>query len=196
MERIKIEEKDYSFSILQTLLDKKESTQEEIAYSLYNAPHFKQLFIGSTSSGICFLAPISSLEPGMEELKEQFPKATLIHKKSLMQESVSSFFNGRHSTKEKIQLHLMGTTFQLKVWMALLSIPMGKTTTYQSIAEQIGHTKAYRAVGTAIGKNPISLLIPCHRVIRSDGKLGGYRWGKQIKEEILNWESNRIQQDF
>lgn len=78
-----------------------------------------------------------------------------------------------------------GTDFQQKVWNALLKIPSGATTTYAEIADMIGKPKAVRAVGTAIGKNPIAYLVPCHRVLRADGGIGGYRWGKEMKQRIL-----------
>ena len=89
------------------------------------------------------------------------------------------------------KLHLIGTPFQQKVWEALISIPRGKTKTYQEITQEIKYGKAFRAVGSAIGRNPISLLIPCHRVVRTNGELGGYRWGLTVKETLLSYE-NRL----
>jgi AraC family transcriptional regulator of adaptative response/methylated-DNA-[protein]-cysteine methyltransferase len=83
---------------------------------------------------------------------------------------------------------LKGTDFQLKVWETLLKIPMGRLSTYHNIAEQIGSPKASRAVGTAIGSNPVAFLIPCHRVIQSSGKIGGYMWGNTRKTAIIGWE--------
>ncbi len=193
MIKIETKKKEKSFSFIETQLNRKEDFKEEIAYSLYKATDLISLFIASTRYGVCFLAPLSSLALGVNELEKQFPKAILIHKKTITQEQVISFLNKKHPFEEKISLHLIGTVFQLKVWIALLSIPIREKTTYQSIAKQIGYVKAYRAVGSAIGRNPISILIPCHRVIRSDGKLGGYRWGKPIKEKLLLLEKNRIE---
>ena len=83
------------------------------------------------------------------------------------------------------RLHLIGAPFQLKVWEALLHIPSGHVTTYSDLAAAVGHPRAVRAVGTAVGRNPISLLIPCHRALRSDGTLGGYAWGLQRKRKLL-----------
>lgn len=83
------------------------------------------------------------------------------------------------------EISFSGTDFQIKVWHALMKIPSGATTTYAQIAEMIGKPKAVRAVGTAIGKNPIAYLVPCHRVLRTDGGISGYRWGKELKEKIL-----------
>ena len=88
-------------------------------------------------------------------------------------------------------LFLRGTNFQLKVWEALLGIPVGHLVTYQHIATAIGHPKAVRAVGNAVGANPVSFLIPCHRVIQSTGAIGNYRWGKVRKEAMLMWEATR-----
>jgi AraC family transcriptional regulator of adaptative response/methylated-DNA-[protein]-cysteine methyltransferase len=89
----------------------------------------------------------------------------------------------------KPELYLEGTEFQKKVWEALIEIPANSTTTYALIAEKIGKPKAVRAVGTAVGANPIAYLVPCHRVIRTDGTLGGYRWGLDVKMKILEFES-------
>lgn len=93
-----------------------------------------------------------------------------------------------------IPIKLEGTEFQLKVWNALRNIPPGVTLTYQLLAHAIGHPKAYRAVGTACGNNPIAVIIPCHRIISSSGKLGGYRWGEDIKIKLLDREkdSNKV----
>ena len=88
-------------------------------------------------------------------------------------------------------LALMGAPFQIKVWEALLRIPSGHVTSYGEIAAAIGNPKAVRAVGTAVGRNPISLLIPCHRALRKSGGLGGYHWGLPVKRAILAWESAR-----
>jgi AraC family transcriptional regulator of adaptative response/methylated-DNA-[protein]-cysteine methyltransferase len=88
-------------------------------------------------------------------------------------------------------LHLIGAPFQIKVWEALMRIPTGHVTTYSEIAGTIGNPKAVRAVGTAVGRNPISFLIPCHRALRRDGTLGGYHWGLPVKRAILAWESAR-----
>ncbi|MFN7050890.1 MAG: methylated-DNA--[protein]-cysteine S-methyltransferase, partial [Gemmobacter sp.] len=89
-------------------------------------------------------------------------------------------------------LYLIGAPFQIKVWEALLSIPSGHVTTYSDIARVIGHPAAVRAVGTAVGRNPVSLLIPCHRALRKSGGLGGYHWGLPVKRAMLAWESARL----
>jgi AraC family transcriptional regulator of adaptative response/methylated-DNA-[protein]-cysteine methyltransferase len=95
------------------------------------------------------------------------------------------------SEVSKIKLHLKGTDFQLKVWDALLKIPKGQLSSYGNIAHEIQNPKAARAVGTAIGSNPVAFLIPCHRVIQSSGEIGGYRWGNTRKTAIIGWEASR-----
>lgn len=95
--------------------------------------------------------------------------------------------------RKTFPLALKGTTFQLSVWKALQAIPFGEKTTYKAIAEVIGHPDATRAVGNAVGANPVAFLIPCHQVIRSDGQLGGYRWGVERKQKMLEWEKNQLQ---
>ncbi|MDP5362364.1 MAG: methylated-DNA--[protein]-cysteine S-methyltransferase, partial [Paracoccaceae bacterium] len=90
------------------------------------------------------------------------------------------------------QLHMIGAPFQLQVWEALLNIPSGHVTTYSEIACSIGRPKAVRAVGTAVGRNPVSWLIPCHRALRKSGALGGYHWGLPVKRAMLAWESARV----
>jgi len=92
---------------------------------------------------------------------------------------------------QQIKLHLKGTPFQLKVWETLLKIPMGRLSTYGSIAQAIKNPKASRAVGSAIGDNPVAFLIPCHRVIQSGGIIGNYMWGPTRKKAIIGWESAR-----
>ena len=90
-------------------------------------------------------------------------------------------------------LHLIGAPFQIKVWEALLAIPSGQVTTYSEIAGAIGHPRAVRAVGTAVGRNPVSFLIPCHRALRKSGGLGGYHWGLPVKRAMLAWEAARAE---
>jgi AraC family transcriptional regulator of adaptative response/methylated-DNA-[protein]-cysteine methyltransferase len=93
-------------------------------------------------------------------------------------------------------VYAIGSDFQLKVWESLLKIPMGKLTTYGTIAKQIGNPKAARAVGTAIGSNPVAFLIPCHRIIQSSGITGGYMWGPTRKTAIIGWESARTEDQW
>jgi len=93
----------------------------------------------------------------------------------------------------EVALQMIGAPFQIKVWEALLAVPAGHVTTYSEIARHIGNPKAVRAVGTAVGRNPVSWLIPCHRALRRDGELGGYHWGLPIKRAMLAYESARLE---
>ena len=104
---------------------------------------------------------------------------------------IDRIFQPATGSLEKLPVLIQGTNFQLKVWEALLSIPKGAVTTYQQIAQSIGHPAAVRAVGSAVGDNPIAYLIPCHRVIRKEGMLGEYRWGSLRKKALIGWEAAR-----
>lgn len=122
-------------------------------------------------------------------LQSKFPKATYRQMMDLAQQNAMFIFTHDWSQLNQIKLHLKGTEFQLKVWEALLKIPMGKLTTYGAIAREIQLPNASRAVGTAIGDNPIAFLIPCHRIIQSTGVFGGYHWGSIRKTAIIGWEA-------
>ncbi len=159
----------------------------EINYS-WGENIFGKMLVASTSKGICYLAFGEEIERPLNELKELFPNAKLKEKLDDFQQSVLRFFNQKWEKSEEIKLHLKGTQFQLKVWETLLKIPEGKLTTYGEIAEKIDNPKANRAVGTAVGSNPVSYLIPCHRVIRSTGVLGEYHWGRERKKAMIGFE--------
>ena len=119
-----------------------------------------------------------------EEICKSFPKENLEEDNQQTQSLGDAIF----IYNQLPQIHMEGTDFQLDVWRALLEIPMGETRTYADIAREVGRPKAFRAVGTAVGQNPIAYLIPCHRVIRTDGGLGGYHWGIEVKEKMLQFE--------
>jgi AraC family transcriptional regulator of adaptative response/methylated-DNA-[protein]-cysteine methyltransferase len=157
-----------------------------ISYNIYDSMFGKAL-IASTSIGICFIA-MGPERVMLEELKRKYPKAALIRENAPLQVTALSRMFG-HDDGDLLPLHIKGTDFQLKVWNALLQIPTGEKSTYKLIATHIGRPKASRAVGTAVGKNPVCYLIPCHRVVRSDRSLGGYRWGTDLKEKMLKQES-------
>jgi AraC family transcriptional regulator of adaptative response/methylated-DNA-[protein]-cysteine methyltransferase len=161
----------------------------KINYSFTNT-NFGPIFIASTHKGICQLSFQSTLNEGLDILKNHFPKAHLQEVRDQHQTHAMNFFIQEQSI-EKIKLHLKGTPFQLKVWNALLKIPEGQVATYGQVAQAIQQETAARAVGTAIGKNPIAFLIPCHRVIQATGQTGGYMWGPTRKAAILGWESAR-----
>ncbi len=118
-----------------------------------------------------------------------FPKAAYRQMVDLVQQNVLYIFTHDWSKLNQVKLHLKGTAFQLKVWEALLKIPMGRLATYGGIANQIRQPKASRAVGAAIGDNPVAFLIPCHRVIQSSGVFGQYHWGTVRKTAMIGWEA-------
>lgn len=149
---------------------------------------FGEVLIASTGKGICALTFIENRIDALAHLKSQFPKATFNEQSDLFQERALSLFQQDQIPLNEIKLHLKGTEFQLKVWQSLLKIPMGHLSTYGQLAKAIDHPKAARAVGTAIGSNPIAFLIPCHRVIQSTGALGGYEWGITRKTALIGWE--------
>lgn len=162
-----------------------------IRHSFAESP-FGQLLVASTDRGICHMAFEDDTCKAVEDLKIRFPDAEYDEQHDLMQERALMIFQDDWSRLPEIRLHLKGTDFQFKVWESLLKIPMGKLVTYGSIAGQIGSPNASRAVGTAIGSNPVAFLIPCHRVIQSSGILGGYMWGPVRKTAIVGWESARF----
>lgn len=153
--------------------------------------YFGKILVASTSKGICYLAYGDEIEKPLKELKELFPNAKLFEKTDEFQQSVLHFFSKNWENVDEIKLHLKGTQFQLKVWETLLKIPEGKLTTYGEIAETINNPKANRAVGTAVGSNPVSYIIPCHRVIRATGVLGEYHWGRERKKAMIGWEAKK-----
>lgn len=151
--------------------------------------------VGWTARGICHLAFQDSdrLQAVPERLRKDFPHAHYQHCDKAAQEQIDSIFNGNGSGfSSAFHLLVKGTAFQLKVWRALLTIPSGSVSTYSAIAETIGHPKAFRAVGSACGQNPIAYLIPCHRVIKSSGATSGYKWGPSLKEALLRAEGRCI----
>ena len=159
-----------------------------IHYGEYETP-FGAVLIGSTPIGICHVSFLQTNAKSYPILLESFPKAKLIRKEDPAHEKVLLQFMTNKPPGKKVKLHLSGSPFQLKVWEALLKIPYGQILSYGEVARLVGNPKASRAVGTAIGSNPIAYLIPCHRVIRASGIIGDYRWGSARKTALLAWES-------
>ncbi len=122
------------------------------------------------------------------DLMARWPRAEFVEDPESLRPWVEAAFGG-----EGPRLHLIGAPFQIKVWEALLAVPEGRVTTYGEIARAIGKPAAVRAVGTAVGRNPVSWLIPCHRALRTTGALGGYHWGLPVKRAMLAWESARAE---
>jgi AraC family transcriptional regulator of adaptative response/methylated-DNA-[protein]-cysteine methyltransferase len=159
-----------------------------ISFSIHNTKIGK-LVVASTAKGICYVGyPIKGLTY-VEQLKERFPNAKIKNRIAKINPLIREALKKEWDKNLKIPLHLEGTPFQYQVWEALLQIPHGELTTYAQIAQQIGKPKAQRAVGNAVGRNPILFLIPCHRVVTSQGKLGGFYWGIDKKVFLLNKES-------
>jgi len=161
-----------------------------IHYSLQYSP-FGKILIASTSKGICQISFIDKIEDVSTILKKQFTNATYLHQVEECHLNVLKIFELSSKQPNPINVHLKGTAFQLKVWEALLQIPLGKLDTYGNIAQAINQPTASRAVGTAIGNNPLAYLIPCHRIIQASGVIGGYRWDPIRKTAIIGWEKTQ-----
>ena len=162
-----------------------------INYSFAESP-FGDLLVGSTSKGICYMAFADDQPNALLEMKQHFPNATYHQMVDLIQQNALYIFSHDQNQLDKIKLHLKGTPFQLKVWEALLKIPSGALSTYSQIAYSIQQPKAVRAVGTAIGQNPVAFIIPCHRVIQSSGTFGNYHWGAVRKKAMIGYEASKI----
>jgi AraC family transcriptional regulator of adaptative response/methylated-DNA-[protein]-cysteine methyltransferase len=163
-----------------------------ISYGWHDTP-FGDALLAATTHGICFLAfaDRGDRTAALDDLRGRWPNAAFARDDAGTAPLATRAFPGSVSRGGPLALHVRGTNFQLKVWNALLSIPSSATSTYADIADAIGKPSAPRAVGSAVGANPISWLIPCHRVLRGDGALGGYAWGPQRKRVMLAWEHLR-----
>ncbi len=168
----------------------------DISYGMHVTP-FGLCLIATTQRGICHLA---FLAPGEEQdrisaLKAQWPKANFFAEQTITKPFIERIFQQRHlknPIKQPLYVLLKGTNFQIKVWQALLTIPPGNVSSYGNLAELMEQPKAARAVGSAVGKNNIGYIIPCHRVIQQTGYFGQYRWGKARKQLMLAFESTAI----
>lgn len=156
-----------------------------IKYDFVPSP-FGEMVVGATPEGVCFLGFCDSAgrEAVISDMKKRIPDGVFIQEKSPIFATIIDSFTASKPVATSIQ----GTDFQMSVWDELTKIPMGIVVSYGEIAARIGRPKAQRAVGTAVGQNPVSLLVPCHRVVRSDGSLGGYHWGVGVKKRILEFE--------
>jgi AraC family transcriptional regulator, regulatory protein of adaptative response / methylated-DNA-[protein]-cysteine methyltransferase len=161
-----------------------------INYSFAESP-FGNILVASTTKGICYMAFTDDESIAFSTMQNQFPNAHFKQMVDILQQNALYIFTQDWTKLNQIKLHLKGTNFQLKVWQTLLKIPLGQLTTYGAIANQIENPNASRAIGTAIGSNPVAFLIPCHRVIQSSGTFGGYRWGNTRKTVIIGWEATK-----
>jgi len=156
-----------------------------IRYGLHPTP-FGECLIGVTERGICHLSFVQDSEgDAIDELVADWKQASMIEDHQATLDLVEPIFDLSRRQAHPLHLHLRGTNFQIKVWEALLRIPAGRLASYESIAAQVGHPNAMRAVGNAVGHNPIAVIIPCHRVIRKLGEFGNYHYGTARKKALL-----------
>lgn len=173
----------FYFSLLILFTMKEFPFLSEPSFGFHSTP-FGECCIAFSNDGICALTFPETRESALDDMERRFPDVDFKRNDDKASRLVRQIFeNGKNPV-----INPIGTEFQLSIWKALQEIPKGKTTTYAQIADTIGRPKAVRAVGTAIGANPIAYLIPCHRVIRTDGTLGGFRWGLECKKAMLEWE--------
>jgi len=161
----------------------------QVRHGIANTP-FGSAFLAETPRGLCRLAFI---EPGedraeLADLREQFARAKFVRDDARAAQLVAMIWGGAEAT---LPLAVCGTNFQVQVWRALLELEPGATVTYSALARRLGKSNGARAVGNAVGANPVAWVIPCHRVLRAGGKLGGYRWGTARKQMIRRWENRR-----
>ncbi len=163
-----------------------------IDYAIQATP-FGHVFIAITPRGICNLGFIQNedADSHLSNLSEKWPHARLQKNQQSTMAVIEAMFAKEKKSNKPLSLHVSGTNFQTSVWKALLQIPPGTVTTYSQVAMAIGRPNAARAVGLAVGANPVAFIIPCHRVIRQSGSLGGYHWGETRKHAIHAWEAAR-----
>ncbi len=157
----------------------------------FNKTPFGEIFVAVTPRGVCRIEFIGSIdvEVILADLSKDWPKSTFARNDKATSYVTKILFSKlKDGQSNPLFLHVAGTNFQIAVWRALLRIPQGKLASYSQIANALGHPKASRAVGNAVGSNPVAMLIPCHRVIQKSGALGRYRWGATKKELIQAWE--------
>lgn len=162
-----------------------------IRWGWFESP-FGPALVMATGRGICGLAFAgeTGTEAAMADLTGRWPKARFVEDWSALRPWALAAFG---ATGAPVPVYMIGAPFQIKVWEALLAIPSGHVATYSDIAARVGAPQAVRAVGTAVGRNPVAWLIPCHRAIRKTGGLGGYHWGLPVKRAMLAWESARAE---
>ena len=163
-----------------------------LEYAVHDTP-FGKAFIATTPRGICSFAFLD--QPEIDEhltgLHKKWPHAIVHENRQRTLAVIKAMFSAERRLDYPVSLHVIGTNFQINVWKALLQIPPATVVSYSQVATAIGHPSSARAVGLAVGANPVALLIPCHRVIQQSGKLGGYHWGETRKQAIHAWESAR-----
>jgi AraC family transcriptional regulator, regulatory protein of adaptative response / methylated-DNA-[protein]-cysteine methyltransferase len=163
----------------------------EIAWGWFDTPFGPALAMG-TDRGLCGLAFAAETgrDAAMADMRARWPRASFTEAPDRLQGWMEAAFE---ASGGETRLHLIGGPFQIKVWEALMQVPSGHVTTYSDIAAAIGRPRAVRAVGTAVGRNPVSWITPCHRALRKAGGLGGYHWGLGVKRALLAWEAARYE---
>lgn len=169
----------------------------DIAYGFHATP-FGEAVLFATARGVAGLAFVDedagqSRADALADMTRRWPAARFVEAPERTAALVARVFEpGRWAQEQPVRLVLIGTDFEVRVWETLLRIPMGRAVTYADIARHLGQPTASRAVGSAVGRNPISFVVPCHRVLRSDGNLGGYHWGLTRKRALIGWETGRV----
>lgn len=172
---------------------KRQGRDIKIRYAFHETP-FGECLVAATDRGVCFLGFVNDDNQAVafEDLQRRWPQASMIADPGACHEEIRQiFYHEKASNQGPVRLFLQGTNFQLKVWEALLKIPEGAVVSYSDIADSVGRPNAHRAVGTAVGQNPVAYLIPCHRVLRASGEIGGYHWGTVRKKAMLALEGCR-----
>ncbi len=160
----------------------------DIAYALYVTP-FGCVGIATTSRGVCAVMFVASASAMSKELHALYPQAPVRHASTALQRRAHrAILMSASASHQVIPLHVRGTTFQLRVWAVLCEVPCGTTISYGALAAAANATGAARAVGSAMARNPVALLVPCHRVVRADGTIGHYAFGSARKKRLLQWE--------
>ncbi len=170
-----------------------EEREGTIFYASFESPWLGKVFVASTERGVCAVDFLTSEKAFLRYLKKRFPEGVVRderkNRRILLQ--LKRYSEGKLRTF-RCKLDLRGTPFQRKVWSFLMKIPYGQTCSYQEVARAVGHPRAFRAVGSANGANPIPLIIPCHRVIESKGGLGGFGHGLKVKKQLLDFERAHV----
>jgi AraC family transcriptional regulator, regulatory protein of adaptative response / methylated-DNA-[protein]-cysteine methyltransferase len=168
----------------------------EMTYGFHHSPFGEALLI-ATDRGLAGLAFVDedkgqTRQDALADMMQRWPKARYVEAPSKTAAYASQVFGWESSRDQPVRLVMIGTDFDVRVWETLLKIPMGRAVSYIDIARHIGAPQASRAVGSAVGRNPISFVVPCHRVLRGDGNLGGYHWGITRKRALIGWEMGRV----
>lgn len=169
----------------------------EMAYGFHPSP-FGEALLMATERGIAGLAFVNedagqTRAEALADMTQRWPRATFAERPDVTAREARTIFDPAKWRREQpVRLVMIGTDFDIRVWETLLKIPMGRAVSYTDIARHIGQPSASRAVGSSVGRNPISFVVPCHRVLRGDGSLGGYHWGLTRKRALIGWETGQM----